>query len=243
MNVVEFLEKQGFYTFQHANQKFNELKDQFMEMGQLKSDFDIEKFTVKKEGNFIAHNFHFLMRQYSLALSELRRMLIEKEEIERKIDEVKDKGKSKILIYTNDGQKEKYADLYLKELINQLDMVELNIVNKAMMVRGFEACRLKLIELNEGTPPTNEQYQREEPEYLKWILQSIALRQIKQHNSGITEGTWTNIDMLEEPPLINSEFQVKMLDDKNMLNLDEAHDNIMKRRKLNYDYDNMMLDE
>ena len=232
--IKEELEKLGFFTFKHTDDRFNELKEQFMEMSQLKSDFDIEKFTVKKEGNFIAHNFHFLMRQYSLTLSELRRMLIEKEEIERKIIEVKDKGKQKILVYTNDGQKEKYADLYCKELINQLDMTELNITNKAMMAKSFEVCRLKLIELNGGKVPNNEDYQKEEPEYLKWVLHSIALRQTLQAKTGITEGTWTSIDMLEEPALINPQFEVKMRDEKGLLNLDEAFNNVINRRKIGY---------
>ena len=49
-----------------TNDFLDELQDQFIEMGQLKSDFDVEKFTVRKEGNFLAHNFHFLMRQYSI---------------------------------------------------------------------------------------------------------------------------------------------------------------------------------
>ena len=52
-------------------------------MGQLKSDFDVEKFTVRKEGNFLAHNFHFLMRQYSITLTELRRMILNREEMSR----------------------------------------------------------------------------------------------------------------------------------------------------------------
>ena len=53
-------------SLKYIDKQFNELKEQFIEMGQLKSNFDIEKFTVKKEGGFIAHNFHFLMRQYLL---------------------------------------------------------------------------------------------------------------------------------------------------------------------------------
>ena len=63
MNQFDFLKKQGIPSIEYLDNKYNELKKQFLEMSQLKSDFDIEKFTVKKEGHFIAHNFHFLMRQ------------------------------------------------------------------------------------------------------------------------------------------------------------------------------------
>ena len=68
---------------QTPEELLTELQEQFIEMGQLKSDFDVEKFTVKKEGNFLCHNFHFLMRQYSLTVTEMRRMLLEREEKRR----------------------------------------------------------------------------------------------------------------------------------------------------------------
>lgn len=220
MNIKEFLEKNGFNTFKHADEKFNELKDQFIEMAQLKSDFDIEKFTVKKEGNFIAHEFHFLMRQYSLTLSELRRMLIEKEETERKLVELKEMTEQKIIIHEGDGKKEKYVDLYAKQLINQLDLLEINIANKAMSVRYFELMRIKLIEMNGNKPITNEQYQREEPEYWKWFLTNKAKEQSSARQNGIDEGVWMNIRYLEEPSILNPEFKVKMLDDMGRINLD-----------------------
>lgn len=238
MTLKKHLKEFGFNTFKHADEKFNELKEQFIEMAQLKSDFDIEKFTVKKEGNFIAHNFHMLMRQYSLALSELKRMLIEKEEIERKIKECKamlKNGESKLLVYEGNGKKEKYADLYIKQLINQLDLLEINIVNKAMMVRGFEACRVKLIELNGNKEITNEQYQKEQPEYWKWFLQKRAVEQNKQAKTGISEGVWMNIGYLEEPALLNDNYQVKMLDDNGFLNLITAEKDIAKRKVLGYE--------
>lgn len=222
MNVKEYLEKNGLTTFKHADDKFNELKEQFIEMAQLKSDFDIEKFTVRKEGDFIAHNFHFLMRQYSLTLSEVRRMLIEKEEIERKLEELNEKLKKneiKVVIYEGEGKIEKYTDLYIKQLINRLDLLEINIANKSMSIRYFELMRLKLIEMNNGKPPTNEQYQAEEPEYWKWFLTNKAKEQISQAKTGIHEGVWTNIRYLEEQSILNDNFQVKMLNDNGSLNL------------------------
>jgi hypothetical protein len=236
MNVREFLEKNGFMIYKNANDKFNELKEQFIEMGQLKSDFDIEKFTVKREGNFIAHNFHFLMRQYSLALSELRRMLIEKEDLERRIKITRKKIRKKVILVIQDGKKqEKFPDLYIRELENQIDLLEVTLTNKAMMVKGFEACRLKLIELNGGKAPTNEEYQAECPEYWKWFLSKRALEQFRQSKTGIHQGTWENIEYLEEPALINPAFQVKILTEKGM-NMDDLHAYIINRKKLGYNH-------
>lgn len=237
MPIKEELAEYGFNTYEHNNKKFNELKDQFIEMSQLKSNFDIEKFTVKKEGNFIAHNFHFLMRQYSLALSELRRMTIEKEEKERMIlenQELLKNGEKKILVYERDGQQEKYIDLYIKQLINRIDMLDLGIVNKAMMVKNFEACRLKLIKLNGGTYPTNEEYQAENPKYWKWFLSKKAINQRKQAKTGVHEGVWENIDYLEEPALINKAYQVSMLNETGGLPLGLMEKKIVKRRMFGY---------
>jgi len=214
MSVKEKLKNLGISTFEYVNEKIQELKEQFLEMAPLKSDFDIEKFTVKKEGNFIAHNFHFLMRQYSLTLYESKKMLIEREEINRKIlecDELLSKNTKKIFIYDN-GKKEVYVDLYKNHLINQMELLEINIANKSMRLIGFEACRLKLIELNGHKAPTNEQYQKEEPAYWKWFLSKKVLFQRQQRTTGVSEGVFENIHYLEEPALINKNFQVKMME-------------------------------
>jgi len=231
MKVHKFLEDHGFYTFKHIDNKFNELKKQFIEMGQLKSDFDIEKFTVKKEGNFIAHNFHFLMRQYSLTLSELRRMLLEKELLERKILKYSKLGDKEIIIQHEQEKRETYADIYTKQLINQLDLLEISIVNKAMMVKGFEVCRLKLIEINGGKVPTNEQYQAEEPKYWKWFLINKAKEQLSERQTGIKESVWMNIRYLEEPSVINPKYQVKMLDEHGRIDLNYLNKEFKKLKK------------
>ena len=176
------------------------MKDQFLETAQLKSDFDIEKFTVKREGNFIAHNFHFLMRQYSLTLFELKNSLIKQKEIKRLIEEYEIEGKKKIIIYNNGYKVQKYADLFVSELYNRLDALDLKITDRAIRVERFEQARKKLIELN-GREITNEQYQAEEPEYWKWYLGRKALWQRSQASTGIHEGIWENIHYLEKKAL------------------------------------------
>lgn len=232
MKQKEYLRKFKIPSFEYANKQFQELKDQFIEMAQIKSDFDIEKFTVKKEGNFIAHNFHFLMRQYSLTLNELRKFLIEVQEIKRKIKEYEKKSTEKIIVYQGANEVEKYADLYVDELYNRLDMLDLLIADKSIRCDRFEKMRKKLIELN-GGDITNEQYQAEEPEYWKWFLQKKALAQMTQRNTGIHEGIIENIHYLEETPLINPEFQVKMRGKNgNPLDFDEAVRNVEIRKLL-----------
>ncbi|MHA1408731.1 MAG: hypothetical protein ACTSQY_00185 [Candidatus Odinarchaeia archaeon] len=245
MKIKDLMKKFGIPSFEFVDEKWNDLYDQFMEMSQLKSNFDIEKFTVKKQGSFIAHQFHFLMRQYSVALSTLNTLLIKKEELNRKIEEtieLIEKGVKKTLVRTPSGKVEKYTDLYLKELVNFLKNTELSIVDKSMSIAKYEQLRLRLIELNGGEPPTNEQYQKEEPEYWKWFLEKAALHQYKQAKTGIQEGVWLNIDHLEETPLIEENFKVKMLDEYGLLDIEKINNKVEKLKDLKNNSNNLYLE-
>ena len=187
--------------------KITELTTQFIEMGQLKSEFDMEKFTVKKEGNFIAHEFHFLMRQYHLALYETRRLLIDKEEKTRLIAEYQEIPDPKVFVFTDKGKELKFKDLEIKREENNIFMIDISLANKIPMCEYFEKLRVKLIEINGGVIPTNKQYQGEEPEYWKWFIKKKALNQFKQTQTGIQEGTWEALDHMEETPVINENYQ------------------------------------
>ena len=125
--------------------KITELTTQFIEMGQLKSEFDMEKFTVKKEGNFIAHEFHFLMRQYHLALYETRRLLIDKEEKTRLISEYQEISDPKVFVFTDKGKELKFKDLEIKREENNIFMIDISLANKIPMCEYFEKLRVKLI--------------------------------------------------------------------------------------------------
>ncbi len=215
---------------QTTDELLDELQEQFIEMGQLKSDFDIEKFTVKKEGNFLSHNFHFLMRQYSLTLTELRRMLLEREEKRRtaeKYQKMMDDGEVYVAVLREHsegpeeyyGKEDVYLDLEQARLWNQIQALEVTMTNKISMVRKFEECRKELIRQNGGKPFSNADYQEEVPRYWKWFFERLVLWQIKAHATGVSKGTWENIDFLERPALINPEFQIKMLNDDGMFNM------------------------
>ena len=113
----------GSSKSQNTEDFLEELQRQFIEMGQLKSDFDIEKFTVKKEGNFLAHNFHFLMRQYSLTLTELRRMLLEREEHRRYVEKYQkllNEGVEITKVVGEFGEDDKWVDIELARQWNQM---------------------------------------------------------------------------------------------------------------------------
>jgi len=87
MSIIDKIKEN---SYEGSNKKFNELKKSFLEMSQIKSEFDMEKLTAQKNGNFPAHNYHFLSRQYSLTLGEVRRMYLDKEEKIRDVEELKE---------------------------------------------------------------------------------------------------------------------------------------------------------
>ena len=234
---VTDIAKNGSNPNQTTEEFLDELQGQFIEMGQLKSDFDTEKFSIMQEGDFLCHQFHFLMRQYSLTLTELRRMLLSREEKKRQIaryQKMLDEGITKygtvrstkfdeVLPPTGDevryGDDDKWVDIELARVWNELKGDEVTMTNKIAMVRKFEECRKALIEKNGGKEFTNEEYQKENPAFWKWKFEQIVLRQVKAHATGITAGTWENIDFLEAQPVINPDFQVKMLNDDGLFDL------------------------
>lgn len=231
---------------QDKDEFFKDLHKDFIEMGQLKSDFDIEKFTIRKEGMFLAHNFHFLMRQYSLALFELRRFLLNREERFRKIKEYNgmlDNGIEKTKVVGENGTDEKWVDIELARERNELESIEVTMVNKLAMCRKFEIARQKLIELNGGTPPSNKEYQKEVPSYWKWFLEQRALQQVKANATGIGSGIWENIEFLERQSLLNPEFQVKMLNNDGMLDIKQIELNMELEKQIDSGRVKKLLDE
>lgn len=200
MNTLEFLKET---SYQYANEKYNELKKTFLEMSCHKSEFDIEKLTIKKEGNFIAHNYHFLIRQFQLALHELKRYILDKEEKVREIEELKTLQGDKIK-KTEDN---KYVDIEISRKENDIDDIEMHIANKAYSCEYMEKCRQVLIKLNGDKEPTNEDWQREEPEYIKWILEKELYHDFVNKQLGIRHGVLENINLLEQKPILNKDYQ------------------------------------
>jgi len=228
---------------ENIDEKYKELKSQFLDMAQLKSEFDMEKFTVMSQGNFIAHNFHFLMRQYSLTLYEAKRIVIDIEEKNRRIKEcndIQEKGGQKILTWTDKGQENKYVDIEIERAKNEKELLDMSFVNKYKRCEYFEKLRLKLIELNNGEIPTNEQYQKEEPGYWEWFLKRKAVNQARARQTGVNEGVWDNIDNLEMPALLNEEYQIEMLNEFCQLDLAKVTAEIEKAKGKNQRAENVL---
>ena len=210
MDFRDFLKNNNIPYFLEDDEKIANIKTDCLEMARLKSDFDIDKFTIATQGKFIAHQFHFLMRQYSLALYETKRLLLDKEE---KIRQIKD--------WQNGKEKEdKYPDIEIEKLKNEIELIDLELANKLAAIDRYETARKKLIEKNDSKF-TDKQYQAEEPEYWKWFLKNKARQQVSERQTGIKEGVWMNIGYVEEKAILNKLNEVKMLNNDNKLALDD----------------------
>jgi len=229
MSIIDKIKQQ---SYEGSNKKFNELKKSFLEMSQIKSEFDMEKLTGKKNGNFVAHNYHFLIRQYSLTLGEVRRMYLDKEE---KIRQIEDLKKMETERFNDETGNVKYVDIEINRLENQIDQLELDIANKAYRCDYYEKLRLKLIEINNNKEPTNEEYQKEEPDYIKWALEKEMYHDLVSRQTGLRIGVLDNIEMLEDKPLLNNNFQ-RLIDKK--MDLEKFQIDFKKNQKLDNFYDN-----
>lgn len=225
-------------TLADVSKIMTEVKSDHLEMSQLKSDFDCDKFTAATKGPFIAHQFHFIMRQYTLTLGELNRMLVEREYIHRKVfllasvDEPcnhvscnekidKEEGNGELISWVDETTNQiLYKDLELRKLQGQLFTLESSIVNKQSMIRNFDKIRKILIEKN-GGPITNEQYQKEEPEYWAWYLMRLAKLEIESSRSGISTGVLKNVDHLAMDSNIDPSHQINLPTHKNIRKLNE----------------------
>jgi len=191
-----------------------EIWAQIKEMGQIKSDFDTEKYTVAHEGNFIANQFHFLMRQYRFALEEIERWEIELERIERGLKAYSAIIENPLASARYSGElraaleKESHPDLKIRELELRKRSLEIDLWGKKQTVKHFEKMRLALIEMNGGKPYTNEQYQEEQAAYWHWFLSSRARYQMLSRATGISEGVLMNFDHASRRPVLEDSKHV-----------------------------------
>lgn len=184
-----------------AKALYAQIEAECLEMGQLKSQFDIEQFTINSQGPFPAHQYHFLMRQYSLALLELRRLYNDRERLTER------RRMWQCGLLAADFEKSLFPSNEIEECDIQIAMLDLSIVNKRSMCEHFEKCRRALVEQH-GKEFTNEEYQAEEPSY--WLSQfnNMARSYQLQQMTGVPEGVWKSIAMANAEPLLTKEYRL-----------------------------------
>jgi hypothetical protein len=127
------------------------LRCQFQEFAQRKSDFQIEKFIACSDGTIPSHQYRHVLAQMRVALTELKRRIVDRERRDRK---------------RNRALEQMYEDydLDVAEAVTEIESITYDIDSKLIEVNMY-ARILDHLEKEHGKPFTNEEYQADEPEY------------------------------------------------------------------------------
>lgn len=129
----------------------DKLRERFVEFAQRKSDFQIEKFIACSDGTIPSHQYRHVLAQMRIALTELKRRIIDRERRDRK---------------RNRALEQRYEDydLDVAEAETEMGSLTYDIDSKLIEVNMY-ARILEQLEKDHGKPFTNEDYQNDEPEY------------------------------------------------------------------------------
>jgi len=136
------------YETYHSN-----LKEQFHEFAQRKSDFQVEKFTACSDGTIPSHQYRHTLVQIRVALTELKRRIVDRERQIR----VRDRAIE---------NKSEDWDLDVAGAETEIESLTYDIESKLIEVNGYAAI-LEQLEKENGKPFTNADFQADEPEYWK----------------------------------------------------------------------------
>ena len=212
---------------QTSKDKFDWLLKAFEEMARIKTDFDILKFTMDKVWPFIAHQWHFVARQYNLTLWELHRFYKEVEQDTKTIDlyqaYVDDPNHDNHFV--DSESRVRWYELEIETLKVQIAQNKLQIIDKKARCERYEEIRLHLEEKNWGII-TDEQYQAEEPAYWKWDLSNQARHSIIQAKTWVPRWVLNALDMSSSENSLDPKMRIEWMIDK----------------AWNYDFNNLLTD-
>jgi hypothetical protein len=192
-------------TIKDAQDIYELIRRDSLEMARLKSDTDVACFTLGTQYGLPAHTFHFLMRQYSLAALELTRLLEDREVQRRRLDYVSG--------IQDEPQKDFYVDIEMSRAQTRIDNLDLSIRNKKAMCDAFERYRAMLVEKH-GGQFTDQEYQAEEPEYWRMFFHELVNNYRKQSATGIPEGAWKSVEQWKSQKLIDFQVSHPELEDQ-----------------------------
>lgn len=127
------------------------LRGRFTEFAQRKSDFQIEKFVACSDTTIPSHQYRHVLTQTRVALTELKRRVIDRERQDRK------------RVRALEQMYEDY-DLDVATAETEMESLTYDIDSKLIEVNRYVAILYHLENVHEK-PFTNDEYQADEPEY------------------------------------------------------------------------------
>jgi hypothetical protein len=166
--------------------KLDELHEEFKKFAQVKSNFQIEKFSVVSEGACRSHQYRHGLKQIEVGLYQVKLWLIQAEKLRRKIDRwIKRNGED--------------DDLRIIQARTELQRLELSVIGRLREIDKYtEIC--DYIKEKFG-PFTAEMYQNDEAVY---YAQRLAKQAVASRNP-FGAGNWMALlDAAEETVLPES---------------------------------------
>ena len=164
------------------------LRGQFQEFAQRKSDFQIEKFIACSDSTIPTHMYRHTLAQMRVALTELKRRIIDRERQTRARDRAQEQAPDD-------------WDLDVAAAETEIESLTYDIDSKLIEVNQY-AQILEHLEKEHGKPFTNEEYQADEPEYWRRRFARQLYDSIIDRQTGCGQGNMVAMREACYPPIL-----------------------------------------
>lgn len=185
-------------TISNYEDKHEALRDIFAEFAQRKSDFQIEKFVACSDSMIPSHQYRHVLTQIRVALTELKRRIIDRERQDRK------------RIKALDQVYEDY-DLDVAVAETEIESLTYDIDSKLIEINKYAEI-LDQLERNNGKPFTNADYQADEPSYWRQRFARQLYDSVMDRQTGCGEGNLVAMrEAVYDPILPGSDNSIDVL--------------------------------
>ena len=175
-------------TIENHDNYHEKMKGQFREFAQRKSDFQIEKFIACSDSTIPSHQYRHVLAQMRVALTELKRRIIDRERHIRARDRAQEQAPDD-------------WDLDVATAETEIESLTYDIDSKLIEVNHY-AQILEHLEKEHGKPFTNEEFQANEPEYWRRRFARQLYDSIMDRNTGCGQGNLVAMREACYPPIL-----------------------------------------
>lgn len=182
------------------------------EMAQGRTNFQIEKFIGMNTHNISVTFEHILKERRNMASGYMFKLIEMKERVREFEYKWNDKDKTQPIMWEIGGpggghKKLCWYDLEELELMHYLKNSELEIRDRMHQMEHMDKMLNKLVERNGGTPPTREQFLKENENYWDTRLAQQALDDLLSVQTGISGANITAMRQASAPSIVDEKNQ------------------------------------
>ena len=175
-------------TIENHENYHEKMKGQFQEFSQRKSDFQIEKFVACSDSTIPSHQYRHVLAQMRVALTELKRRIIDRERQIR----IRDRSQE---------QRPEDWDMDVAAANTEIESLTYDIDSKLIEINQYAAI-LEHLEEEHGKTFTNEEYQADEPEYWRRRFARQLYDSIIDRQTGCGQGNMVAMREACYPPIL-----------------------------------------